>query len=56
MLGWDTVVNSVFGATVVIGSKNVLFFLCCEKSREALRDVCSRVVSFVDWDEMVGDW
>jgi hypothetical protein len=34
MLGWDMVGNCVFGAPVVIGSKNVP--LCCEKSREAL--------------------
>jgi hypothetical protein len=31
-------------------------FFFCEKSREALRDVCSLGVSVFDWDEMMGDW
>ena len=47
--GWEL---CFFGATAVIDSKNVLYY---EKSREALRDVCSLGVSVFDWDELIGD-
>ena len=51
-VGVGLVGNCVFGANVVIGSKKCF----CEKSREALRDVCSLRVSVFDWDEMIGNW
>ena len=38
--------NCVFGAPVVIGSRNLL--LCCEKVEKRWRRVVSRGVSFLD--------
>jgi hypothetical protein len=47
--------NCIFGAPVVIGSRNVLL-LCCEKSREELATCALSGCRSSTEDKMIGEW